>query len=61
MFDSRFKNEGILNPKTGLDYRRCILQPGGSQVKNHEKSNIRFNLRLNYLGRKRNALKFPRS
>jgi Zn-dependent oligopeptidase len=32
MFESRFNKEGILNPKTGLDYRRCILEPGGSIV-----------------------------
>ena len=32
MFETRFKKEGILNPKTGLDYRRCILEPGGSLV-----------------------------
>lgn len=30
MFYSRFKAEGIVNEKTGLDYRRCILGPGGS-------------------------------
>lgn len=30
MFETRFNKEGILNPKTGLDYRRCILEPGGS-------------------------------
>jgi Zn-dependent oligopeptidase len=34
MFESRFNVEGILNPKTGLDYRRCILEPGGSIVRN---------------------------
>ena len=33
MFESRFNVEGILNPKTGLDYRRCILEPGGSIVR----------------------------
>ncbi|XP_060640699.2 thimet oligopeptidase [Anolis sagrei] len=30
MFCTRFKQEGILNPKVGLDYRRDILRPGGS-------------------------------
>ena len=30
MFESRFNKEGVLNPKTGLEYRRCILEPGGS-------------------------------
>jgi hypothetical protein len=33
MFEARFKKEGILNPKTGLDYRRMILEPGGSIVR----------------------------
>ncbi|KAI7829286.1 hypothetical protein BX661DRAFT_162534 [Kickxella alabastrina] len=31
MFASRFFKEGIDNPKTGLDYRREILLPGGSR------------------------------
>ena len=33
MFDTRFKKDGILNSKTGQEYRRFILQPGGSLVK----------------------------
>ncbi|XP_068207968.1 thimet oligopeptidase-like isoform X1 [Palaemon carinicauda] len=31
MYDSRFKKEGILNPVIGADYRKLILQPGGSK------------------------------
>ena len=27
---TRFKNEGVLNPATGADYRRCILERGSS-------------------------------
>ncbi len=28
---TRFEKEGLLNPKTGLEYRRIILEQGGSQ------------------------------
>ncbi|KAJ2454578.1 metalloendopeptidase [Coemansia sp. RSA 2336] len=31
MFTSRFKKDGINNRKTGMDFRREILQPGGSR------------------------------
>ncbi|KNC84709.1 thimet oligopeptidase [Sphaeroforma arctica JP610] len=31
MFSERFEKEGILNAKTGMDYRRSILQPGGTR------------------------------
>nr|XP_020464706.1 thimet oligopeptidase [Monopterus albus] len=31
MFYARFKLDGIMNPKVGLDYRKCILRPGGSE------------------------------
>ncbi|XP_054458386.1 thimet oligopeptidase [Anoplopoma fimbria] len=31
MFFARFKQEGIMNPKVGLDYRKYILGPGGSE------------------------------
>uniref|UniRef100_A0A8C4EBJ5 Thimet oligopeptidase n=1 Tax=Dicentrarchus labrax TaxID=13489 RepID=A0A8C4EBJ5_DICLA len=31
MFFARFKEEGIMNPKVGLDYRKFILRPGGSE------------------------------
>ncbi|KAM3853127.1 thimet oligopeptidase isoform 2-T2 [Vipera latastei] len=30
MFYTRFKQEGVMSSKVGLDYRNCILRPGGS-------------------------------
>ena len=29
MFATRFAKEGVMNLKTGLDYRNMILKPGG--------------------------------
>lgn len=31
MFHTRFKQEGVLSPKVGMDYRTTILRPGGSE------------------------------
>ncbi|XP_049645381.1 thimet oligopeptidase isoform X2 [Suncus etruscus] len=31
MFHTRFRQEGVLSSKVGMDYRNCILRPGGSQ------------------------------
>lgn len=31
MFHTRFKKEGVLSPKVGMDYRTTILRPGGSE------------------------------
>nr|XP_026270478.1 thimet oligopeptidase isoform X3 [Urocitellus parryii] len=31
MFHTRFKQEGVLNRKVGMDYRSTILRPGGSE------------------------------
>jgi len=53
MFDSRFKKDGILNPATGLDYRRHILEPGGSKDANQMVSN--------FLGREPNEKAFLKS
>lgn len=31
LFETRFKKEGILNPKTGMDYRKQILEAGSTK------------------------------
>lgn len=31
MFHSRFEKEGLLNAKCGMDYRKCILEPGATK------------------------------
>lgn len=31
LFEERFKKEGILNPDTGMDYRKQILEPGSTK------------------------------
>ena len=33
MFHTRFKKEGVMNPQVGIDYRKFILQPGGTLVR----------------------------
>ena len=42
MFGSRFKKEGVMSPKTGGDYRRYILQPGGSIVSVFHSSALKY-------------------
>ena len=39
MFEARFLKEGIMSPKTGADYRRCILDVGGTKVSIHYAAN----------------------
>lgn len=31
MYETRFRQEGLLNPKVGMDYRTKVLQPGGTK------------------------------
>lgn len=50
---TRFAKEGVLNPKTGREYRRHILEKGSSDKE--------INLVRNFLGRKPNNKAFLRS
>jgi len=53
MFDTRFAKEGILNPKTGMDYRKKILEPGATKDAG--------DLLRNFLGRDPNQDAFRKS
>jgi len=53
MFEARFKKEGLLNPKVGMDYRNCILRTGGSKDASE--------MLKNFLGREPNDEAFLRS
>lgn len=53
MFTNRFEPEGIFSPTVGGDYRKCILEPGGTLDS--------MVLLKNFLGREPNSIAYLKS
>ena len=70
MFATRFAKEGVMNLKTGLDYRNMILKPGKTARKSFKSSVVMIvilggsldgkDLLRNFLGREPNQEAFLR-